>query len=251
MLNGHAKQIHPLTKEHVMRSQTLISLFSIHPLTKEHVMRSHTLISLFSILLGASALTPAIARAEKPAAQVTTDEQQTAIGDRSDRPTTISGWFVAPTIATTGFGGELAYAPGLRAGIYLNRRLAVGVATNGLGQDGTSFGRHEIRKAGVYGGLLLQYVVQSNRLFHATLESTIGAGQWYTYAANTDGQDIVDGRRFLAFEPAANVELNVARHVRLATGVGYRFAVAGAGAGPSSGDMSSLVVRTALIVGSF
>jgi hypothetical protein len=55
----------------------------------------------------------------------------------------------------------------------------------------------------------------------------------------------------LVFEPAANLELNVAKHVRFATGVGYRFAAAGSGEGPSSRDMSSLVVRTSLIFGSF
>ena len=53
------------------------------------------------------------------------------------------------------------------------------------------------------------------------------------------------------FEPVANIELNVARHVRVATGVGYRFAVAGSGPGPNSDDMSSLVARTSIIFGSF
>jgi hypothetical protein len=52
-------------------------------------------------------------------------------------------------------------------------------------------------------------------------------------------------------EPAANLEINLARHVRLSSGVGYRVAFAGSGEGPSSGDMSSLVVRSSLIFGSF
>ena len=45
--------------------------------------------------------------------------------------------------------------------------------------------------------------------------------------------------------------MNVAKHVRIASGVGYRMAVAGSGEGPSSRDMSSLVVRSSLIFGSF
>lgn len=53
------------------------------------------------------------------------------------------------------------------------------------------------------------------------------------------------------FEPVANIELSVAKHVRFSSGVGYRFAVAGSGEGPSSRDMSSLVLRTSLIFGSF
>jgi len=214
-------------------------------------MRPTTFVPLLSLLVSASAFAQAAAPAET-AASPAVDEPQTVIGDHHEtRATTLTGWFVGPTFATTGFAGQLAYSPGLRGGIYLNRRLAVGAAINGLGSDDSSFGTHEIRNVGSYGGLLLQYVVQSNRLVHATLETTIGSGQWYVRAADTNGQDVSDGRRFLAVEPAANVELNVARHVRFATGVGYRFAVAGAGTGPSSGDMSSLVVRTSLVFGSF
>jgi hypothetical protein len=43
----------------------------------------------------------------------------------------------------------------------------------------------------------------------------------------------------------------VAKHVRVATGVGYRFAVAGSGPGPNSEGMSSLVARTSVIFGTF
>ncbi len=49
----------------------------------------------------------------------------------------------------------------------------------------------------------------------------------------------------------ANVELNLARHVRLVAGAGYRFAVAEAGVGPSSAGLSSLVVRTIVVIGAF
>ena len=65
------------------------------------------------------------------------------------------------------------------------------------------------------------------------------------------GSDSCASKQFLVFEPAANLEINVAKHVRVASGVGYRLAVAGSGEGPSSRDMSSLVVRSSLIFGSF
>lgn len=213
-------------------------------------MRATAFVPLLSLLFGASAFAQATAPAQT-ISQAAADEPQTVIGDQSTRPTTISGWFIAPTFATTGFAGQLAYSPGLRGGVYLNRRVAIGAAINGLGSDDSSFGSNEVRNAGSYGGLLLQYVVQSNRLVHATLETTVGSGQWYVRAADVDGQDVSEGRRFLAVEPAANVELNVSKHFRFATGVGYRFAVAGAGTGPSGRDMSSLVVRSCLVFGSF
>jgi hypothetical protein len=175
------------------------------------------------------------------------EEPQTVVGGRPDGQPLVSGWFVSPTFGTTGWGGALAYSPGLRGGVYLNRRLAIGLAVNGLGNGDTHIGTNEGRNFGTYGGLLLQYVVQSNRLVHVTFESTLGDGRWCA----TNPNDECLGRRFIVVEPAANLELNIARHVRFTTGVGYRFAVAGSGEGPSSRDMSSLVVRSGLVFGSF
>jgi hypothetical protein len=175
------------------------------------------------------------------------DEPQTIVGGRQEGQTIVSGWFVSPTFGTTGWAGALEYSPGLRGGVYLNRRLAIGLAVNGLANGDSHLGTNEGRNFGTYGGLLLQYVVHSNHLVHLTVESTIGDGRWCASDPNSD----CSGKRFIVFEPAANLELNVARHVRSTTGVGYRFAVAGSGEGPSSREMSSLVVRSGLVFGSF
>jgi hypothetical protein len=189
--------------------------------------------------------TPAPAAPAAPAV----DEPQTVSGGLRSGPTRISGWFVAPTFTTSSFDGSLAYSPGIRGGIYLNRRIAVGVAANAVANDDSYYRDTPLRNVGSYGGLLLQYVVQSNRLLHATVESTLGSGRWCVEIS--EERDGCMGRNFLVFEPVANLELNVSRHVRLATGVGYRFAVAGSGPGPDSDGMSSLVARTSLIFGSF
>jgi hypothetical protein len=186
-----------------------------------------------------------------------TAEPETVFRHPGEERTAITGWFVAPTYAATGFAGTIASAPGLRGGIYLDRRVAIGVALNGIGNDQTTFSSadNEIRHVGTYGGLLLQYVVQSNRLLHVSVESTIGSGRWCERVGEGNAavgtRDGCDGRSFLAFEPVANLELNVARHLRVATGVGYRFAVAGEGQGPSSREMSGLVARSSLVFGSF
>lgn len=176
-------------------------------------------------------------------------EPQTLSGGVSSGPMHLTGWFVAPTIGTTGFGGQLAYSPGLRGGIFLNHRLAIGATVQGIGSDASTFDRHGVRNVATYGGLLLQYVLHSNRLIHATFESTIGNGKWCQVIS--DGTSGCSGREFLAFEPVANLEINLSRHIRFATGVGYRFAVAGSGEGPSSREMSSLVLRSGLVFGSF
>lgn len=201
--------------------------------------------TVLSMFLGASAPAQAAAAAasgaEVPA--------ETLTGGISPEGTRISGWFLAPTFGTTGFAGNLNYSPGLRGGIYLNKRFALGLTAQGLGSSSSTFQDKEVRNVGAYGGLLLQYVLQSDKLVHATFETTVGSGKWCVLA--TDQSDSCSGRDFMVLEPMANVEINVAKHVRLATGVGYRFAVAGSGEGPSSRDMSSLVARTSVIFGSF
>jgi hypothetical protein len=194
----------------------------------------------------------ATARAQAPAPNTPSAgqaEPETLTAGMSPGGTKISGWFLAPTIGTTGFDGRLNYSPGLRGGIYLNKRFAVGLTAQGLASSTTKLGENEVRNLGSYGGLLLQYVWHSDQLVHGTLESTIGNGRWC--AVGTGASDACASKDFLVFEPFANMEINVAKHVRFASGVGYRFAVAGSGDGPSSRDMSSLVVRTSLIFGSF
>jgi hypothetical protein len=207
-------------------------------------MKLVTLGSLLSVLFSATAFAQTVSPTAAPRGE---DDPQTLVEGRPEGQPLVSGWFVSPTFGTTGWGGTLAYSPGLRGGIYLNRRLAIGLAVNGLANGDSHLGGNEGRRFGTYGGLLLQYVVQSNRVVHVSLESTIGDGRWCA----TDHNDDCVGRRFIVVEPAANLEVNVARHVRFTTGVGYRFAVAGSGDGPSSRDMSSLVVRSGLVFGSF
>jgi len=208
-------------------------------------MRLATITSFLSLLIGSSAFAQTVAAPAEPAEE----QPQTVTGGLRNGPTQLTGWFVAPTFTTSRFDGSLAYSPGIRAGIYLNRRVSIGVAANAVGNDDSSYDGTPVRNVGTYGGLLLQYVVQSNRLLHATLESTIGSGRWCVEISDeTDG---CVGRNFMVFEPVANLELNVAKHVRVATGVGYRFAVAGSGTGPNSDGMSSLVARTSIVFGSF
>jgi len=206
-----------------------------------------------TLTLASSLSLVALVLASAPAFAQTSAEQETLVGHHRAETTHVSGWFVAPTFATTSFASQLGYLPGLRGGIYLNQRFAVGVTANVLATQDSHIGDHDGRNVGTYGGLLLQYTVHSNQLLHASVESTLASGRWCNTVGDGKGTapDGCSGRTFLAFEPAANLELNVARHVRIATGVGYRFAVAAKGDGPSSGDLSGIVARTSVVFGSF
>jgi hypothetical protein len=219
---------------------------------KEIAMKFATVSSLLSMFVASSALAQTAdqpAPATPVAATPAQEEPQTVTSGLRGGPAQISGWFVAPTFTTSSFDGSLAYSPGIRTGIFLNRRVAVGLAGHAVGNGDSYYYGTPVRNVGTYGGLLLQYVVESNRLVHATFESTLGGGRWCVEIS--EERDGCMGRNFLAFEPMANVELNVAKHVRVAAGVGYRFAVAGSGPGPDSDRLSSLAARTSIIFGSF
>jgi hypothetical protein len=201
-------------------------------------MKLSTLGAALSLLMSATAL----AQSAPPPAAPAQPETLTAGGAANGM--NVSGWFLAPTIGTTAFADSVRYLPGLRAGFYLNQRFAVGVAAHGVVGSETKIDGGEVRNLGSYGGLLLQYVWRSDQLVHGTVESTIGDGRWCAAGSGACSS-------FMVIEPAANVEINVARHVRLATGVGYRLAVAGGGDGPSTRDVSGMLIRSSLILGSF
>jgi hypothetical protein len=216
-------------------------------------MKLATISAALSLLVSATALgqsmppssAPVAVPAPTSAGGQATPETLAAGGSASGmRP---SGWFLAPTIGTTVFDDRVHYLPGLRGGFYLNKKFAVGVAAHMVVGSDTKIDADDVRNLGSYGGLLLQYVWRSDQLIHGTFESTLGDGRWC--AAGEDGSDACS--HFIVLEPAANVEVNLAKHVRIATGLGYRLAVTGGDETLSSRDVSGLVIRSSLIFGSF
>jgi hypothetical protein len=196
--------------------------------------------SFLSALLATTALAQEATRSLPP-------EPETLTNIQAQRTTPISGWFVGPSYGVT--AGSGAYTAGLRGGVYLDRRFAIGVVANMFGNDRTSFSNDGVRNLGSYSGALVQYVLRSDQLVHATFETTFGAGRWCDVI--NDAHSGCSGKTFLAIEPAANLEINVARHVRVTAGVSYRLALTDEGTGPSTSDLSRLVLRSGVVLGSF
>jgi len=213
-------------------------------------MRTPSMIAFASTLFTSSLL---FAAQPAPAAAAPSELQTVTAPASSTGGLRFTGWFVTPTYALTSFDGQLTSSPGVRTGVYLNKRFAVGLTGNALFNGDSALEKHEARNLGTYGGVLLQYVVRSDSFVHASVETTLGGGTWCAEVKDTSagGDDECKGRNFAMAEPVANLEINLARHVRLTTGVGYRFALAGNGTGPGSGDMSGLVARTGVVFGSF
>jgi len=181
------------------------------------------------------------------AADPSTPQQPQTLVERSE-PLRMTGWYLAPTAGFTSFNGKLAYLPGLRGAIMLNQRFGVGLAGHLIGSNDTYISDDEVREVGAYGGLYAQYILRSNDLVHAYVDTTVGGGGW---CQQVNKGDQCNEREFAFIEPTVNVEVNLARNVRLAAGVGYRGAIAERTAGYSRSSMSGVVARTSLVMGVF
>ena len=115
-------------------------------------MRTSSMAAAFLVsTLAFSVGVPGSARAEElPAAPVPVDvqpstsappapgpavsrEPQTLAAKASARQRPlVSGWFAAPTFATTSFNGKVSASPGMRGGIYLDRQFAIGFHSRDL-----------------------------------------------------------------------------------------------------------------------
>lgn len=161
------------------------------------------------------------------------------------------GWYLAPVVKLTEISDRGEVMGGLRGGLLFSRRFGVGLAAYAGGRlaeplwSFRSFRPSEISGDGRsdhdetalrYGGLELEYIWQPSKLVHTTVTTLLGGGSMPSYAYSTAtvpegpgplpwGQ--VRRERFFVAESSANVEVNLARYVRLGAGLGYRFTAGG------------------------
>jgi hypothetical protein len=198
-------------------------------------MRNVIIVSLLCMADPATALAEALSTPAEP-----------SIASAAAAPSA-AGWYIAPTVSFTSINQTYGEMVGLRSALMLNRQVGVGVAGNLMGTSRAQLRGDAARDVGIYGGLYLQYLVAAGSVLHAYADTTLGAGSW---CAESKGE-ACRGREFAVLEPTFNVELTLSPNVRLATGLGYRVAVAGAGPGISSRHLSGVVARTSLVLGMF
>lgn len=142
-----------------------------------------------------------------------------------------SGGFGAPVIKVGSVDGTTGVFAGGRGGWVINRTFVIGGGgygwTSGM-HDLNSFERDTSVAFG-YGGLELEYLIASDEVVHATVMTLIGAGGFTVFerygrsgAMDWDNNNLYSTPTFV-IEPAANVEVNILKWMRLAVGVGYRF----------------------------
>ena len=146
------------------------------------------------------------------------------------------GGFGGPVIKYTQVKGEPSVLVGGRGGWIINHTFIIGGGGYGLAND-IKANNPLIIAPGItkpylnfgYGGLELEYIIESDKLLHFSVYSLIGAGS-VSYRAELfdhNGSDCDSGGSpndaFFVFEPAANVELNIVSFLRINAGVSYRF----------------------------
>ena len=138
------------------------------------------------------------------------------------------GGFGGPVFKYTQIKGEPAVLIGGRGGWIINHTFVIGGGGYGLVNqieaDYMINDKHPFINFG-YGGLELEYIIQSDQIVHFSVYTLLGAGG-ITYKENhwdnwDDWSSASD--EFFVFEPAINVEINIMSFFRINAGVTYRF----------------------------
>jgi hypothetical protein len=146
------------------------------------------------------------------------------------------GWFVELPFTLSEIQDETIFLPGLSAGVILNQNLRLGLSGFDFSQDWNRISLPEADQGkgafleGSYGGLLIEPLINSEKLIHFTFPLLIGGGrvelESKTLHPDEDGEmeemELAEKAYFM-LRPGANVEFNLHPYVRLAVGASYRW----------------------------
>ncbi len=163
-----------------------------------------------------------------------------------------NGGFGGPVVKFSDIDNKFAILVGGYGGWLINHSFMIGGGGYGLVNNihasqaaqlyyGTG---DNLRLQFGYGGLMLEYIGEPDKLVHYSVSTLIGAGGvGYNYLDNFYNSFQEDNGRTSAFfvlEPSAGVELNVTRFFRLNAGASYRLVRGSDLPGISDSDLSHL-----------
>lgn len=175
-----------------------------------------------------------------------------------------NGGFGAPVVKFSTVKNNFAVFVGAYGGWLINHTFLIGAGGYGLankikGEQSAGFIYNLIDPIKIdfgYGGLILEYINQSDNLIHYSISALVGAGAVsYSlyYLELFTSQDYTDrySSTVFVFEPGVNAELNITSFFRLSTGVSYRLVTGADIAGLKNGDLGGPAVNLAFKFGSF
>lgn len=138
-----------------------------------------------------------------------------------------NGGFGGPVVKFSSIRDQFAALVGGRGGWIINHSLVIGGGGYGVANDiiGTkSYLGDEMLINFGYGGFEMEYILNSDKVLHATVYLLIGAGGVsHRSSYNYDEHMIDNGDEFFVCEPAVNAELNILSFMRINIGLGYRY----------------------------
>ena len=138
-----------------------------------------------------------------------------------------SGGYGGPVIKFGKMSGVDAVFFGGQGGWIINHSLVIGGGGYGLTNDikaDISDPDNELFLNFGYGGFLLEYIINSRKMFHFTCNTLIGAGGVsYKEKNYRDPGSSDDSDSFFVIEPGANIMLNFHENIRVGIGVSYRY----------------------------
>ena len=152
-----------------------------------------------------------------------------------------SSGYGGPAVRFTQMYDQFAVMVGGQGGWVINRTFTLGGAGYGMvTQPTTNVVDERDRPVELqfgYGGVVLEYMYQSWKVVHWSVQTLIGAGG--AIYQDSRGNDIDEDGVFVA-EPEFNIALNFTRSLRISAGIGYRFVADVDLVGAEDSDFSGL-----------
>ncbi len=146
-------------------------------------------------------------------------KEETLMGDEFE-----SGGYGALDIKFTKIAGKFAILAGGRGGWIVNHKFIIGAGgyglVNNINFNAGNAQTYEIEMG--YGGLLLEYIIHSEKIIHLGASIMTGAGQIGFKETDPFGSD-----HFFIFEPEVSLILNFSKYFRIATALSFRLTESG------------------------
>jgi hypothetical protein len=163
------------------------------------------------------------------------------------------GGFGGPVMKITTFRDDVGLLVGGRGGWIINHVLALGGGGYGLTNNIEAPIRGYYLNVG-YGGPIVEYIIASNRLVHASVNLLIGAGgvNYREDYWDIDEHSIfIEEDAFFVMEPGVDLELNVTNFLRVNAGISYRLIDGVESRDLDDSDMSGVAATLMLKFGKF
>jgi len=177
---------------------------------------------------------------------VSQDKEETLFGNSESITLGVYG---GPEFKLTSFNGEVGFMTGGKGGLIINKSFTIGgggysIVTNHKVYDTDLDNSPWANIDFGYGGLILEYVNNPNKLVHFTGGILIGAAS-VSYSGGIYGfpQDVNwhrESSTFFILEPELGIDVNLIRYLRLGVDLSYRLAVGGDMTKTKASDISGL-----------